>query len=109
MLAVALWWWLFRQFLTSPRQSSRGRRFVPFPLPVLRARKPDWVIEEVVRLKAHMADAGCRRIADTFNRMHRARHAMTVSKTWVASTVRARRVEIEDKRREWKRRVPKPM
>jgi len=67
------------------------------------------VIEEVVRLKALMADSGCRRIACTFNRLHSARHAMTVSKTWVATTVRAKRFEIEERRREWKRRVPSPM
>jgi putative transposase len=109
MLAVALWLWLFRILFPSRRRSSRGRRFVPTPFSALRARKPDWVIEEIVRLKALMADAGCRRISDTFNRMHGARHAMIVSKTWVAVTVRARRLEIEDKRREWKRRVPKPM
>ncbi len=82
---------------------------MPTPFSALRARKPDWVIDEVVRLKAHMADAGCRRIADTFNRMHGSRHAMTVSKTWVATTMRSKRLEIEERRREWKRRVPKPI
>ena len=109
MLAVALWLWLFRLLCLRRRGPSRGRRFVPTSFSSLRARKPDWVIEEIVRLKALMADAGCRRIADTFNRMHGARHAMTVSKTWVAATVRTRRLEIEERRREWKRRVPKPM
>ena len=87
----------------------RGRRFVPAALPALRARKPDWAIEEIVRLKALMPDAGCRRIADTFNRLHAARHATTVSKTWVAYTVRKKRLEIEERRREWKRRVPPSM
>jgi transposase InsO family protein len=67
------------------------------------------VIAEVVRLKALMADAGCRRIADTFNRLHAARHAMTVSKPWVAAAVRKHRIEIEERRREWKRRIPSPM
>ncbi len=62
-----------------------------------------------MRLKALMLDAGCRRIADTFNRLHAARHATTVSKTWVADTVRKRRLEIEERRREWKRRVPPAM
>ncbi len=109
MLAVALWLWLLRCLCPSRRRSSRGRRFVPAPFSALRARKPDWVIEEIVRLKALMADAGCRRLADTFNRMHGARHATTVSKTWGAATVRARRLEIEEQRRNWKRRVPKPL
>jgi transposase InsO family protein len=67
------------------------------------------VVEEVIRLKALMDDAGCRRIADTFNRLHAARHTMTVSKTWVAVVVRKHRLEIEERRREWKRRIPSPM
>jgi transposase InsO family protein len=109
MLAVALWLWLLSRFAPPPSKAFCGRRFTPAALPALRTRKPDWVIEEIVRLKAHMADAGCRRIADTFNRLHAARHAMTVSKSWVAGTVRKHRLEIEDRRREWKRRIPSPM
>jgi transposase InsO family protein len=60
-------------------------------------------------LKALMPDAGCRRIAVTFNRLHAARHGMTVSKTWVSVAVRKHRLEIETLRREWKRRIPSPM
>jgi len=52
---------------------------------------------------------GCRRIADTFNRLHAARHRTSVSKTWVAVAVRKHRLEIEDRRRQWKRRIPTPM
>src|SRR5258708_7325241 len=113
MLLCFLWIWLGRTLLDfvapMPRGIARGRAFIPAPRPADRARKPDWVIEEVVRLKALMADAGCRRIADTFNRLHAARHAMTVSKTWVARIVRRRALEIEERRRAWKRRVPRPM
>ena len=109
MLFVALWLWPL-QFLSAPNCSaSRGRRFVPAALPCLRRRKPEWVVEEVIRLRALMSDAGCRRIADTFNRLHAARHRTTVSKTWVAITVRRHRLEIEERRREWKRRIPSPM
>ena len=111
MLLLALWLFIFRPILrSSRRRSSSGRPFVPAPAsPALYARKPDWVIEEVVRLKAHLPDHGCRAIALTFNRLHRARHGMTVSKSWVARLVRARRLEIEARRREWKRRIPRPM
>ena len=107
LLLLVFWLWLRLR----PRRLAplpRGRRFVRAALPALRARKPAWVIDEVVRLKALMPDAGCRRIADTFNRIHAARHAMTVSKTWVAVAMRARRFEIEERRREWKRRIPTP-
>lgn len=109
MLLLVLWLWLVRTFLPRPRNASRGRRFVPAALPCLRSRKPEWVLEEVIRLKALMPDAGCRSIADTFNRLHAARHRMTVSKTWVAVTVRRHRLEITERRREWKRRIPSPM
>jgi transposase InsO family protein len=66
------------------------------------------VIEEVIRLKALMPRNGCRTIADTFNRMHRVRHSMSVGKTFVSTTVRKHRLEIDSRRREWKRRVPRP-
>lgn len=110
MLFLAIWLWLASLVLPHrpPRRNS-GRRFVPAALPALRARKPDWVIEEVVRLKALMAEAGCRRIADTFNRLHAVRHTMTVSKSWVAGTVRKHRLEIEERRRLWKCRIPPGM
>ncbi len=109
MLVLVLWFVLLSSFLIPRRRASRGRPFVPAALPALRARKPDWVIEEVVRLKALMTEAGCRRIANTFNRLHAARHAMTVSKTWVATTVKKKRLEIEERRCEWKRRIPRPV
>ncbi len=109
MLLVALWLWLIARFASPLRRASRGRRFVPAALPALRTRKPDWAVEEVARLKALMPDTGCRRIADTFNRLHAARHATTVSKTWVAYTVRKKRLEIEERRRAWKRRLPPSM
>lgn len=67
------------------------------------------MIEEVIRLKAHLPGHGCRSIALTFNRLHAARHGTTVSKSWVARLVRAKRLEIEARRREWKRRIPRPM
>ena len=110
MLAISIWIWLVACLLPHrpPRRNS-GRRFIPAALPALRARKPDWVIEEVVRLKALMAEAGCRRIADTFNRLHAVRHTTTVSKSWVAGTVRKRRHEVEERRRQWKRRIPPEM
>ena len=79
MLLLAFWLWVAARFLPHrlPHRPA-GRRFVPAALPCLRTRKPDWVIDEVVRLKALMSDAGCRRIADTFNRLHAARHRSTV-------------------------------
>lgn len=61
-------------------------------------------------MKALMPDAGCRAIADTFNRRH-ARHRetgrrMTVGKSFVADTIRRHRYEIEILRRRIRHRVP---
>lgn len=56
-----------------------------------------------------MPDAGCRRIAATFNRLHAVKRRMTVSKSFVADCVRRHRYEIEDLRRTWKQRVPCPV
>ena len=50
--------------------------------------KPEWVRQEVLRLKALMTHSGCRKIADAFNRRFvEARH-MTVGKTYVSNTIR---------------------
>lgn len=67
--------------------------------------KPAWVRRETIRLKALMPQAGCRRIAHTFNRLH-ARRGACVSKSFVAGLVRQHRHEIESLRRHLKHRVP---
>jgi len=109
LLLILALLWLLGLVVRRPVARSAGRRCVAAPRPILKARKPDWVTEEVVRLKALMPDAGCRRIADTFNRLHAARHATTVGKTWVGETVRKRSLEIARRRAELKHRVPRSM
>lgn len=110
MLVVALWLLLFSRFLRRrPLSRSCGRPFVSAALPALRARKPDWVLEELIRLKAHLPYDGCRKIAALFNRLHGARHGMTVSKTHVARMLRLHRHRIASLRADWKHRVPQPV
>lgn len=46
-----------------------------------RQPKPAWVRKEIIRLKALMPEAGCRRIAYAFNRRFAQSKLMTVSKT----------------------------
>jgi hypothetical protein len=68
LLAVAacLWLWM----LYRPRRRFR-RRPVVFPaLAPQRGRKPEWVGEEVLRLRAIMPELGVRKLAHTFNRLH---------------------------------------
>jgi len=106
MLRTLLWLWnrIKAWFARKPRhpQGKHGRRSVPMVGGGTQA-KPAWVAREIVRMKALMPDAGCRRIADTFNR-RLARHRetgrrMTVGKSFVADTMRRHRYEIESRAR----------
>src|SRR6267143_2724332 len=69
--------------------------------------KPAWVRREIIRLKALMPEAGCRRIADSFNRRFAAKRRTTVGKTFVAELVRQHRYEIDVVRRDIQRAKPR--
>lgn len=73
-----------------------------------RKPKPNWVKREIIRIKAHMPKAGCRLIADVFNRSFAVKE-MTVGKSFVYSVLWDNIYEVETLRKKWKRRVPKPM
>jgi putative transposase len=49
----------------------------------LRKKKPQWVIQEIIRLCAHMPHCGCIKIADAFNRLYEHSRDMTVAKSTV--------------------------
>lgn len=78
--------------------SSNGVRF---------KRKPDWVLQEVLRLKALMPHNGVRRIAMTFNRLHASTGA-TIGKSFVADAIAANQYAIIALRRELRSRGPGP-
>jgi len=103
-----IWRWLMgflRQSRARPLPRSGWRRVKPGK--GNRApHKPAWVIEELIRLKALLPTAGYRRLADTFNRLHARRRRMTVSKSFVAYTLRRERYAVECQRREMRRRKP---
>ena len=50
-------------------------------------RKPEWTVRQLVLLKAHLPDAGCRSLAITFNRVFAYRE-VSVSKSFVHRTLR---------------------
>jgi transposase InsO family protein len=108
---LALKGWLARHLRQQPDRRAWRRNGPP---PVRRQMpKPAWVQREIVRMKALMPDAGCRRIADTFNRRF-ARHAelkhrATVGKSFVAETIRKHQYEIATLRRTIRHRVPPPL
>ncbi|KAF0144562.1 MAG: Integrase core domain-containing protein [Nitrospirae bacterium] len=72
-----------------------------------RQPKPVWVRQEVMRLKALMPEAGCRTIANTFNRKFAESKQMTVSKTFVNDVIRNNKYEIQVLRKEIKNKKPK--
>jgi putative transposase len=57
-------------------------------------KKPAWVVDEVIRLKAYLPRAGSITLAHTFNRLHGAAKKTTVSKSYVAYTVRTNLLAI---------------
>src|SRR4051812_880817 len=78
-----------------PRPAAPGRRraAVVEDQPIhRRAPKPEWVKAEIIRLKALMPCMGCRKLAETFNRLH-AQRDETVGKTYVSNIVRRHRYE----------------
>ncbi len=69
-------------------------------------KKPQWVVDEVIYLKAIMPDTGCGTIADIFNRVHHDKNE-SVSKTYVYEKLKANAYQIKCIRRGIKSRKPK--
>ncbi len=89
-----------------PAPKTRSKLTRP-PVHRFHPPKPPWVRREVLRLKALMPEAGCRRIAQAFNRLHRDRRGMTVGKTFVADTLRDHGEELLRLRRQIKHPRPR--
>ena len=88
-----------------------GRRLPPTSEEpcVRRPPKPEWVRKEIVRLKAFMAHDGCRKVADTFNRLYGDSRNMTVGKTYVYNTIKNYKYDIQVLRRKIKNSKPRPL
>jgi transposase InsO family protein len=69
--------------------------------------KPDWVRQEIIRLKALMPHDGCRTIAQTFNRRYAEKRQMSVGKTLVSYTIRNHQYDIQVLRRQLKHQRPR--
>ncbi|MBI4691027.1 MAG: transposase [Nitrospirae bacterium] len=74
-----------------------------------RKPKPKWVRKEIIHLKALMLDAGCRKVANTFNRRFTESKKMTVSKTYTNNVIRKHKYEIQVLRKKIKNRIPNPV
>jgi putative transposase len=69
-------------------------------------RKPDWVIREVLKLKAYMPKAGCRKVAQAFNQRHS--HRVTVGKSFVADCLKKHQYDLLELQRKMKNKKPWP-
>jgi transposase InsO family protein len=70
-------------------------------------QKPDWLKQEIIRLKALMPQAGCRSIACICNRRFAASRKITVGKTYVHQILQQHDYEIKILRRNLKHVKPK--
>ncbi len=68
-------------------------------------KKPDWVTEEVMLIKAKSPELSCRLIALIFNKRFQNKNE-SVSKTFVNYTIRNHQYEIQQLRKQWKNRKP---
>lgn len=71
-------------------------------------KKPDWVIQEIIKIKAFNSQLGCRSVALIFNsrfESHKTR-AETISKSYVANVIKQHRYEIQVLRRKIKSKPP---
>lgn len=71
-------------------------------------KKPQWVVDKVIYLKAMMPNTGCGTIANTFNRLYAAK-GETVSKTFVYEKLKANQYAVKILRRKLKHKKPKPI
>jgi putative transposase len=119
-LSACIWmaWWVWQWWRGWCTTVAQPCRFVRAPAakpeqisaaatPASR-RKPEWVVTEVLRLKVHLGPQGCRRVADTFNRLHSQR-GTTIGKTFVAECLTAHQYALACMRQEMRKRLPRPV
>ncbi len=105
----ALLFWLYSSWGSPLPQQRHIYRIKTTPCTAARnQRKPAWVKEAIIRLKAE-TNLSCYKLAATFNQLYAAEKGVTVGKTFVAETVRAHAYEIGQLREHWKRQRPRPM
>src|SRR5882672_11859514 len=104
LLGRATWLPIWRRRPLGYRRAALALNSFPRTPP-----KPAWVKKGVIRLKALMPEAGCRRIANSFNRRFAAKRRMTVGKTFVSELLRKHRYEIDIVRRQIRNAQPRPV
>ena len=111
MFIFFLIYW-FALFVTSRKKQHQNNKFYSrnstlSQISYKNTKKPSWVVKEIIKLKALMPDAGCRTIAHTFNRRYLDKKGMSVSKTYVAYTIKKHHYDIKIVKRKLKHKKPR--
>ena len=107
---VMYWWRSWFDGATKSHRFARRATTEPAEQPTPTARrKPEWVIQEVLRLKVLMWSKGCRKIADNFNDQHAALTGCTVGKTFVSNCLKANQYAVSCLRKDMRNRLPRPV
>jgi len=104
LLILFAWGWASRRGSRYFRRAGT-RKLLPPPLRRNR-RKPLWVVDAIIRIKALCPNYGCTKITHAFGRLYGHR-GMSVSRSYVAYTIRNHQYEILQYRRAMRHRRTK--
>jgi len=85
---------LLRRIYYNPIPRYGRRKILSLSIHGRMSAKPEWVRQEIIKLKAQGPDLGCRHIAMIFNRRYAAK-GMSVGKTFVSGVIRKHHYEIQ--------------
>jgi len=87
--------WMFSSHRVKQKQAFIGYK---------NRKKPQWVVDEVIRVKAYRPDLSCRTISEIFNLKYSQHKVLTetVSKSYVAYIIKQHRYQLMQLRREIK-------
>ena len=91
-----------REFTYDNREIDNARATIGFKY----RKKPQWVIDEIIELKAINPHLSVRKIVELFNRLHFEKNQMSVGRTFVGNTLQRNQYEIEVLRKKIKNRRP---
>jgi transposase InsO family protein len=107
LILISAFRFLFR---SAVKNCPRRKHTLPTPIHGYKQfKKPDWVIQEVIRIKAFMPGHGCRKIADCFNQLfeHHRHTPMTIGKSFVSQVIKQHQYDIHLLRQQTRHRIPK--
>src|SRR3990172_5570850 len=101
-------WYRIRDYLFPLKRFMRKKTKEPDRTFYRSQPKPKWVKHEIIKLKAFLPQAGCRTIADTFNRIFLFEE-MSVGKSFVHGVLQRHDYQIQVLRKKIKNARPRPI